>query len=105
MYAVTLRTSARKTETIGYFADKDVANHVAANATGFTPKGEDDAVTGVVESIEVNTSTSVEEYQASLAAATELQDQEAWASFYEDLSDEQRKLMARFAPASLTAGA
>jgi hypothetical protein len=102
MYAVTLQTSARKTDIVGYFADESVANHVAGLQSGFDA-GEGPAA-GVVTAVDIDMSTSVEEYEANLAAAAELTEREQWAAFYEDLSDEQKALMAKFAPASLTAG-
>ena len=103
MYAVTLQTSARKTDTIGYFSSEEVANHVAGLQTGYDA-GEGPAAGTVIE-IDINMSTSVEEYEASIEAAQELSQREAWAKFYENLSDSEKELMSKFGPTSVTAGA
>jgi len=101
MYQVTLQVSARKTESYGFFANEDVANHVASTLSGYDD-GENGPLSGVVTSVDINMSTSVEEYEASLAQAEELTQRQQWAEFYENLSDEQRDPMRRFGPASLT---
>ena len=100
MYQVTLQVSARKTESRGFFANEEVANHFAGTLSGFDD-GENGPVCGVVATVDINMSTSVEEYEASLAQAEELSQREQWAKFYEDLTDEQRSLMAKYAPASM----
>lgn len=100
MYQVTLQISARKTESHGFFANEEVANYVAGTLSGFDD-GENGPVSGVVTEVDLNMSTSVEEYQTSLAQAEELSQRQQWAQFYEQLSEEQRNLMNRFAPQSL----
>lgn len=101
MYSVTLQVSARKTESHGFFSNEEVATHVAAGLSGYDADDGNGPVCGVVNEIEIDMSTSVEEYEATLAEAAELSQREQWARFYEDLSDEQKSLMAKFAPASL----
>jgi hypothetical protein len=105
MYAITLQTGKRKIETTGYFASEDVANHVAGTLSGFDAEDGEGPVCGVVTPVVIDMSASVEEYEAAQAAAAETTGREQWANFYESFSDEQKALMSKFGPESLTAGA
>jgi len=105
MYAITLQTGKRKSETIGYFGSEDVANHVAGNLEGFDAEDGNGPISGVVTPVGIDMSASVEEYEAAQAAAAETTEREQWASFYENLSAEEKTLMSKFGPTSVTAGA
>jgi hypothetical protein len=103
MYQVTLQTSKRKTEDRGFFSSREVAEHVASTLVGFDA-GEG-PTTGTVIDVQVDTSPSVEAYEASQESVLELQKQEEWATFYESLSPAKRALISNFVPASMTQGA
>lgn len=101
MYQVTLQVSARKTEPRGFFSNQDVATYVASTLKGHDADDGNGPVCGVVTEVEIDMSTSVKEYQAGLAQVQELTRRQQWAEFYENLTDEQRSLMSKYAPASL----
>lgn len=99
MYQVTLQVSARKTESHGFFANEDVATYKASTLSGFVTG--DTAAQGVVSVVDIDMSTSVEEYQAAQQAVVELNEREEWANLYQKLSDTEKALMSKFAPASI----
>ena len=101
MYQVTLQVSARKSEDIGFFANEEVAQHVAGTLSGYDD-GENGPVSGTVTQIDIDMSASIEDYQAQQQKAAELSQRQQWAEFYEGLNDEQKTLMSKFGPASLT---
>ena len=101
MWQVTLQVSARKTEPHGFFSTQEVATYVASTLSGYDANDGNGPVCGVVTEVDINMSTSVEEYQASLEQAKELNQRQEWAKFYENLTDHERSLMTKYAPTSI----
>ena len=93
MYVVTLQTSKRKTQIIGYFTNSEVAEYVASQQTGY----EDSS--GIVDLIEVDESTSTEEYNAT---TQKLKAQEEWSTFYNSLTEKQQAMLTEQMNSSTT---
>ena len=96
MYAVTLQLSKRKTETIGYFTNEEVAQHVADQQTGY------EDISGTVIPIEVDKSTSIEEYNATMTENQKLKAQEEWSTFFNNLTEKQQAMLTEHMNSSTT---
>lgn len=95
--AVKLQTSKRKTQIISYFTNDEVAEYVASQQTGY----EDNS--GIVDLIEVDESTSIEEYNAAMTETQKLKAQEEWSTFYNSLTEKQQAMLTEQMNSSTTA--
>lgn len=95
MFEVTLRTGNRKTISLGFFESKEVAEYVAENAEGGFVV-DDNAVAGVVNEVQINTSETIEDYNSGLNAAAELNERAEAAKIFQGLSERERELISRF---------
>lgn len=91
MYSVTLKVSARNTESHGLFISQEVANYVAEGLLGF------ENCKGVVTEVTVDESKNIEAYLRNLEAQKELIQKEEYINFFNGLSEAQQALIKQFA--------